>query len=472
MATANYHEISALIPPFTGGLSIFGSYVILRELYAEKETDQASRPAVSRAIASMAIADIIYSVALSFSTFLSPDGANGMPYTYGNIGSCEFQGFLAFFGGLASPFFTTLTIFYFMVILKYRWTDDQLAKHGKLIHCSIWLFSLVMSLIPIPLDFYNNVHHVCWLNSSPMRCRFFDFLECERGEEYYYYAQIFTYFPVVPAIFLTIVFMLIIWREVRSIEEKISRYGSSTLTPSDGVISDITDNVDRRRSTTVAVQASLYCLAFVATQILRIFAVLWLEIALGYNEILYIVAFDIMLPLQGLLNMCVFIRNRKPETPEGILAKRVMCCCGSFSSLGGSRKGKLREERKRDSSVSKDRDDIKDEQPNSRVSEALLAEGQVAIEQSSSSGADDAQVTFGIIVDDPKNVDTNNGAAAVSQNIDTPAKHEIPQRKLVRSGGDGGPLSSRKILSKTAIEGFMDDVDTSFRLRSHKAKGR
>jgi len=98
------------------------------------------------------------------------------------------------------------------------------------------------------------------------------------------------------------------------------RSGSSNHTGSRS-----TPIVNRRRSRAVARQAFWFVLAFVATHILRLVAILLFVISNQTNTILFVLAFDVMLPLQGWWNALVLLWTRQElHTPEALFLKQAL----------------------------------------------------------------------------------------------------------------------------------------------------
>jgi len=92
--------------------------------------------------------------------------------------------------------------------------------------------------------------------------------------------------------------------------------------------------VNRSRSRAVARQAMLFVLAFVMTNALRIIAIFWFAITEDGNLVLYVLAFDVMLPMQGAFNAIVLLRTRTLRTPEGKYVQRVFnTFCGAVGII-------------------------------------------------------------------------------------------------------------------------------------------
>jgi carbonic anhydrase len=144
-----YPALPAYLPkPFTL-LSMFSSYVLLREVVFDQRHNR-GKP-ISRVLLSMSVADIIFSFAYFLGTWPAPpDTLYIWKENTGSQGFCTFQAVLFQFGLMASPFFNVLLAVFYLMIIRYRWTDSQLRKSEPWAHGSIWSVSLVLALFPIP----------------------------------------------------------------------------------------------------------------------------------------------------------------------------------------------------------------------------------------------------------------------------------------------------------------------------------
>ena len=355
---------------------------MLREAYhdhfsADAQRTEASRGRaaagiklpITRILVGMSIAEVIFSVALGLSTYMSPSSIEYLAFNVGNVQTCEFQGFLAQMGSCASALFSTSLSVFYLLAIKYNWSDRKLQSLEYWAHGGIWLVSFATAVFPIPLDLYNNAYHVCWINASPEGCFESETVSCERGGDYSLYATILTVLPLWPCLIASLWIMWSIYRFVSRLEARSILYGAasiyltrpsgseqrrssdgksaeeeeedkassdSNVPPSELSASPASANttrrntaasfrhqIDRQRSKAVANRAFLYASAFILTQLLRLLLTLAYAISEWYSEVAYVFAYDVMLPLQGFLNALVFVQHRTLKTPEGRLFKRV-----------------------------------------------------------------------------------------------------------------------------------------------------
>lgn len=307
---------------------------------------------VTRVIMGANISDIVFSTGLAMSTFVAPEHLDYIMFNQGNTWTCTLQGFLIQFGLVASPLFAFVLSLFYLLIIKYRWTDARLHRLEPWVHGVIWVFTLAVSVFPIKLQLYNNAHDICWLESYPEGCKdswtYGDESTCTRGDNAWIYALTVSIFPTWVCLTGTMIIMFFIYRAVRGIENKQIRYvgslhlgrlsrwnrrndsrglgsvdSSEEQAPPRDVETMPQRTINRSRSRAVALQAFWYIMAFV---ILWTIAKLIWFIKHEWNELFYVVAYNIMLPLQGFFNALVFSRNREMRTHEGRLFRRIFCC--------------------------------------------------------------------------------------------------------------------------------------------------
>jgi len=95
-------KANSIVPVVTGGLSLIGSYIILREVFVDRHNNRGGK-AIARLLTSLSIADVLWSVGSVMSTFVAP---SDLDYIWGNIGNqqtCTLQGFLLCLGYMAPP---------------------------------------------------------------------------------------------------------------------------------------------------------------------------------------------------------------------------------------------------------------------------------------------------------------------------------------------------------------------------------
>jgi hypothetical protein len=271
-------------------------------------------------------------------------------------------------GAQSTPLFNFFQAFLALLLIRYQWTERELAtKLEPWCHGVFWVYSLAVSIFPIPMGLYNNNILICFFGSHPHGCKdSFTYgaeeADCIRGDNAWIYAIVFVFFPLWFCIAGGAVCMCLIYQSVRNMEERISRYAgslkdcfdASTMTNggdtgNDDGLGDVSNRslsmrwkksnsnttaiITRERSRAVATQASLYMGAFLLSHTMNaVNSILFFGPSGIYNELFDIFTY-ILAPLQGVFNAIVFLRLReKMLTREGRWLRRVLfgagrCCC-------------------------------------------------------------------------------------------------------------------------------------------------
>jgi hypothetical protein len=324
----------------------------------------------------MSCVDVLASFAWFLSVWAVPRGSG--PLARGNVASCNFQGFLLQFA-VGSPLYNCSLALYYVLVIKYNWTNEQLVKIERYIHAFIITFIMSTSIAGLPLRMYNRVGAVCWVVGLPGNCDRSTItpsdVPCERGNWAWAFGTFLFYVPLWICVLLCMVAMFVIYLQVRQTFGKLQMYG---FTDENG--STIIENNNKRRwssltrpsfsstgeeaapapptecnpdpsslSTTFtiaaqrqrnnmqeqkhasrlnifAMQAALYSGSFFITWAPSTVwsAAHWLNVGCLYLDL----AAATCEPLQGFWNMLIFIR-RRPSSQKKILRlfHYVRCCC-------------------------------------------------------------------------------------------------------------------------------------------------
>ena len=132
---------------------------------------------------------------------------------------------------MSSNIFSHLVIFFSMLVVKHGWTDHQLEKRIEApLYASVWVLALLLAIIPLPLQWYNNAMNVCWVESTPYQCEYMwvvpacEDVPCTRGGKG---AQSYTYATVAVSWtlnFLSLSYLAMIYVAVRKTENLQIKY--------------------------------------------------------------------------------------------------------------------------------------------------------------------------------------------------------------------------------------------------------
>jgi hypothetical protein len=320
-------------------LSIICSYVVIREVLKDEKSKTASK-VIGRVLLSMSISDIVFSFAWFLSTWPTPKGDE---YWYlhqnsGNTATCTIQGFLYQFGFVASPLFNMSLAIFYLLIVKYNYNEKRLSHLEKWVQGSIWTFTLVASIYPIPLGLYNNNWEICWLDSYPPDCKDSwtygdDEADCIRGDNAWIHGLFFLVFPSWFCLLVVSFTFLVLLRTIRQMENKSRMYAGTiskmnVLAVAPRRRSSSLRVINRNKSKLVAQRAMMYAVAFLFTYSLAtVTSSRWYTTG-KYNTVFDFCSF-ILLPLQGFFNFIVFASVRSVmKTPEGRLLRRIVFGCG------------------------------------------------------------------------------------------------------------------------------------------------
>lgn len=301
-----------LTPKVTASLSIPGSLFILVETWLDSR--RLGTSPMQRALAGMSVIDVLSSAAWFLSTWAAPKDSGAL-YASGNQASCRFQGFLLQVA-IGAPMYNGALIFYYLLTIKYQWTNEQLIKIEPYVHIIIWLWCIGTSVWVLVLDLLHYIGPVCWV-SNPPECLLEDIpdgVDCEKALPY---SMAVFCIPVWIFISLTIYALFEIYLSVRKTVQKMS---SRTIAGTQvNSLNRSTKNVHA-----VAIRGLLYSISFVITWTP---STIW-NIAQFFDYFPFWISYlwALLEPLQGLWNFCIFCYNR-PHSRRKIVsfARRLVC---------------------------------------------------------------------------------------------------------------------------------------------------
>ena len=282
--------------------------MIIYEVYCDWKRNRAGP--VKRILVGMSCIDILSSFAWFLSTWAVPKG--NFALSAGNRGTCNFQGFLLQLA-IGAPLYNCSLALFYLLIIKFRWTDIMLASIEWWVHGFILTFSIGTSILLLPLEQYNHIGAVCWIIGDPAECGNSSFqssdVPCERGNHAWLYGVLLFYGPLWVCVLACSTCMGVICWEVKRTMKRLNRYSiNGRMHHSLGR--------SEAESTKVATQAILYSISFLITWMP---STLW-SIAHWFNWEAYWLDYmaSFCEPLQGFWNFAIFVRNRT-ETRNKIL---------------------------------------------------------------------------------------------------------------------------------------------------------
>lgn len=299
-------QVLAISPKVSSTISIPCSCFVVYEIWRER----GRVTAVQRTLVAMSAVDVLASVAWFFSTWAVP-AESGFAYASGNEATCNAQGFLLQVA-IGAPLYNCSLALLYLLMIKMRWTDQQLRKVERWIHAVVLVWTLGTAVLLLPLGQYNHIAAVCWVIGAPKGCGNSSFQEdpgvpCERGNYAWAWGLALFYIPLWICVLACCASMVLLYQEVRQTHKRSMRYSRSIV----GLQPRQTMQRSSQDTSRVAVQAILFSLSFLVTWMP---STLW-SVAHWFEWSHYglDLAAAIAEPLQGLWNCLIFL-NTRPKT--------------------------------------------------------------------------------------------------------------------------------------------------------------
>ena len=257
----------ALLPKFTGSLSVLGSTYIFQDLVLHKNP---TRRVYHRLVLGLSCADMIASIIFILSTWPIPE-THGVYLASGTTQTCTAQGFFNELGNLATPLYNASLCAYYVLVILMEWVEERIRSRAEpFMHALPITISAVISILGLPFNVYNNSGFLCWIAVYPPGCKSDD--TCTRGM----HADVFRwvhYAIVWSAIFLITLGMYSIYLKVIREERIQSDDDTDAEVASRG-----------RKSRQVAIQALLFVGALYLTWIFTTVSSYYPPFALGQRS--------------------------------------------------------------------------------------------------------------------------------------------------------------------------------------------
>ena len=300
----------AIVPKVAGVFSMMGSGYIVYDVLRRNNRRKRSTSSYHRILLGLSLNDIIMSFGLFTSTWPMPVDTPSVWGARGNTATCEAIGFLEQ-AGVAAVLYSGSLSTYYLLKIRYGWTDAYLKRVEVWFHAIPIVFALATMIAGIPLKLYNSGIFDCWIAPLPLNCnqswRHPDpsdpaYVPCERGDNASIYQWAFDIIPKFSSIFLVTINMVLTYLEVRRRETKVVRYSVNNNSNSN-------NNKSLRLSQRMARQSYLYVGALYVTYI-PVAMTRMTQLIAGYTFYGMILTIAITIPMQGCWNLLVYLRPR------------------------------------------------------------------------------------------------------------------------------------------------------------------
>jgi hypothetical protein len=223
----------AIMPKISSFASLCGSSAILMEcLYYDRRKLQR---VYHRLLCVMSVYDIIESSFNFMSSWPIPRGSPNVAFAVGTQQTCTLQGFVLQFG-LAIPMLNLCLGFYYLLVIRYSWTESQIRTRAEpFFHVFALVIPLATCFISLYLDLFNNSNLWCWIAPLPMDCKDsyrYGAAEatCVRGDNAWIYRWAFYYAPLWFCILGVTGLMCAVYHTVHNLELQSKKFNARNKT--------------------------------------------------------------------------------------------------------------------------------------------------------------------------------------------------------------------------------------------------
>lgn len=291
-------------------LSLIGSSCIVLKLIRNRPS---LRRFNNRILLCMSLMDIIKSVSCGLSTFPAPKDSP-TPYAYGNVVTCDIQGFMLLLSYSIVFYNCLLTLNYYLQTTRNFSEKKTRQRVEPLAHLFAFGWPFVTSIIGLKMELYNFTGNKCRIGSYPFDCIKNENIECTRGKNAFIWRHIFVgVWAPIWMIWLTVSSVWISCR-IRRLEVRNVRRDIET-----GTISSHLRILFASETKILGEQCILYSTVVYFTFAWPFF-LRTIQRITNCRPFWLIMVSQIFFPLQGFLNLLVYARpevmNIRRENPQ------------------------------------------------------------------------------------------------------------------------------------------------------------
>ena len=148
----------AILPKISGALSAAGSSYVIQDVLRDPRKRKEST--YHRVMLGLSTSDFLSSVFVNFlSTWPMPRGY--MKYAVGTMATCDMVGFFHALTIFTSPLLNCSLATFFLVQLKYNWTDGRIVSMEKWLHIVPWSVGFVASILGLAMKSFGPLAFHC-----------------------------------------------------------------------------------------------------------------------------------------------------------------------------------------------------------------------------------------------------------------------------------------------------------------------
>lgn len=159
----------AIVPKFTGFLSFTGSLFVIYDILrcgnntVAKGNILKRNSIFHRIMLGLSTFDCIASFVNILSTWPTPSDQSSFIFlASGTTETCTAQGFFNEFGNITTPLYSVALCVWYLLILKYGWSEEDCKKFEPYFHAIPVSVGLSMAVAGLPLKLFNNSGFLCW----------------------------------------------------------------------------------------------------------------------------------------------------------------------------------------------------------------------------------------------------------------------------------------------------------------------
>ena len=150
--------LMVILPKIIGGLSAVGSGYIIQNVMRDPRKRKGST--FHRLMLGLSTSDFLSSFFVYFlSSWPMPRGY--MRYAVGTVGTCDAAGFFLPLTVFTSPLYNCSLATFFLVQLKYNWSDQRIIEVEKWLHIVPWSVGLVAGILGLIMKSYGPINAHC-----------------------------------------------------------------------------------------------------------------------------------------------------------------------------------------------------------------------------------------------------------------------------------------------------------------------